>query len=140
MPKTSGSWMWRGLAMSVMAVVVLVAGSTAIRARQADQAELLMQAARNKQVVEGKLDEAIKIYQDVLAKYEQNRPVAARALAELGQCYEKLGATQTAEARKSIRANRPAVPGAEGTRRAGTGETCRAVRGRRHRHADRRWP
>jgi len=101
MPKTSGSWVWWGMAMSALAVVLLVAGSTAISARQADQAELLMQAARNKQVVEGRLDEAIKIYRDVLARYEQNRPVAARALVALGQCYEKLGTAQTAEARKA---------------------------------------
>ena len=101
MSKTSGSWAWWGMAMSTLTVAVLLAGSTAMSARQADQAEVLMQAARNKQVVEGKLDEAITIYRDVLAKYEQNRPVAARALAALGQCYEKLGATQTAEARKA---------------------------------------
>jgi len=101
MLKTSGSWVWLGMAMSGLAVVVFVAGSTAIAAQQADPAELLMQAARNKQVVEGRLDEAIKIYRDVLAQYEQNRPVAARALVALGQCYEKLGAAQTAEARKA---------------------------------------
>ena len=101
MPKTSGVRVWRGIAMAAVAAVMLVAGPAAMSARQADQAELLMQAARNKQVVEGKLDEAIKMYRDVLAKYEQNRPVAARALAALGQCYEKLGAAQTAEARKA---------------------------------------
>jgi hypothetical protein len=70
-------------------------------AAQADQAEILMQAARNMQIVEGKLGEAIKIYQDVLSKHGQNRPVAARALVAIGQCYEKLGAAQTSEARKA---------------------------------------
>ena len=101
MPKTSRTLGWPGMVMSALAAVALVVGSAALTARQADQAELLMQAARNKQVVEGKLDEAIKIYQDVLAKHAQNRPVAARALAALGQCYEKLGAAQTAEARRA---------------------------------------
>ena len=101
MPKTSGPWeSWR-TGLSAVAVVVLVAGAAAMPAGQADQAEILMQAARHKQVVEGKLDEAIRIYQDVLSKHGQNRPVAARALVAIGQCYEKLGAAQTAEARKA---------------------------------------
>ena len=91
----------RKTSVIVLAVIVLVAGQALVPARQADQAELMMQAARTKQVVEGKLDEAIAIYRDVLAKHQQNRPVAARALAALGQCYEKLGATQVAEARKA---------------------------------------
>lgn len=101
MAKFSGSSVWRGTRMGTVTIVVLVAGAAVLPARQADQAELMMQAARNKQIVEGKLDEAIGIYQDVLTKYEQNRPVAARALAALGQCYEKRGAAQVAEARKA---------------------------------------
>ena len=101
MQKSSGAIVWRAVALSGLAVGLLVAGQSVVRARQAGQAELMMQSARNKQVVEGKLDEAIAIYRDVLAKHQQNRPVAARALAALGQCYEKLGAAQTVEARKA---------------------------------------
>jgi len=101
MLKSGGSCVSWGRAFLALVVVALVAGSTAKSAQQADPAELLMQAARNKHVVEGKLDEAIRIYRDVLARYEQNRPVAARALVALGQCYEKLGAAQTAQARKA---------------------------------------
>ena len=101
MPKTNRSRAWRRIAVVALAVVALVAGSMAVFAQKTDPAELLMQAARNKQVVEGKLDEAITIYRDVLAKYGANRPVIARALVGLGQCYEKLGATQAAEARKA---------------------------------------
>jgi len=101
MPKTNRSRAWWNIAVMALTVVALVAGSMAMFAQKADPAELLMQAARNKQVVEGKLGEAITIYRDVLTKYGTNRPVAARALVGLGQCYEKLGATQTAEARKA---------------------------------------
>ena len=101
MPKTSGPRVsWR-TGLSALAVAVIVAGAAAQPAGQADQAEMLMQAARTKQIVEGKLDEAIRIYQDVVAKHGQDRPVAARALVAIGQCYEKLGAAQTAEARKA---------------------------------------
>ena len=99
-PKTSGRSWWREVA-TAMAAVLLAAGSITISARQASEAEVLMQAARHKQVVEGGLDEAIKIYRDVLVRYGHDRPLAARALVALGQCCEKLGATQTAEARKA---------------------------------------
>lgn len=101
MRQTSERWARGGIAALALAVVTLGAGQALVLARQAGQAELLMQAARNKQVVEGKLDEAIAIYRDVLANHGQNRPVAARALAGLGYCYEKLGAAQTSEARKA---------------------------------------
>jgi len=101
MPKTNRSrawWRFTAMALTAMAMAVV---SIAISAQKADPSELLMQAARNKQVVEGKLGEAITIYRDVLAKYGTNRPIAARALVGLGQCYEKLGSAQTAEARKA---------------------------------------
>ncbi len=101
MRKTRGPKSWWGVAVVALGAVALVAASTAIFAQKADQAEALLQAARAKHVVEGKLDEAVAIYRDVLARYGTNRPVAARALVGLGQCYEKLGAAQAAEARKA---------------------------------------
>jgi len=91
--------MWKNTGRLVL--IAFAAASAAVSAGQPGQAESLLQAARNKAIVEGKLAEAIELYRDVLAKYEQDRPVAARALAALGQCYEKLGAAQTAEARKA---------------------------------------
>lgn len=93
-----------GLGASGLAALgaVALAGTSPQRAGAgSDQAEILLQAARNKQVVEGKLDEAITLYREVVVKYPQNNAVAARALVALGQCYEKLGAAQTVEARKA---------------------------------------
>jgi Tol biopolymer transport system component len=86
-----------------VAVLVALATSTAgvVQAQGADPAGVALQAAKNKQQVEGKLDEAITLYREVIAKYSQNRPVAARALVALGQCFEQLGAAQTSEARKA---------------------------------------
>jgi len=102
MPKTNRSRAWWGVAVMALAVVALVAASAAMSAQKADQPEMLLQAARAKQVVEGKLEEAIKIYRDVLAKYGTNRPVAARALVGLGQCYEKLGDTEARKAYERV--------------------------------------
>lgn len=60
-------------------------------AQQNDQAEVMLQAAQNKQLVDGDLDQAIQMYRKILSEYSSNRPVAAKALVEMGDCYEKLG-------------------------------------------------
>ena len=67
-------------------------------AQKDDQAEVLMQAAHQKQLVEGQLEEAIQLYKRVVQEHAGNRALAAKALLEMGQCYEKLG---NAEARKA---------------------------------------
>jgi tetratricopeptide (TPR) repeat protein len=55
------------------------------------QAEILFESAKQKEVVEGKLQEAIQLYQRIVQDFAANRPVAAKALLRMGQCYEKLG-------------------------------------------------
>jgi Tol biopolymer transport system component len=67
-------------------------------AQKDDQAEVLMQAAHQKQLVEGHLEEAIQLYKRIVQEHSGNHAVAAKALLEMGQCYEKLG---NAEARKA---------------------------------------
>ncbi len=79
----------------------ILAGSLAASfaiAQKDDQAEVLMQAANHKQLVEGQLEEAIQIYKRIVQEHSGNRALAAKALLEMGQCYEKLGNT---EARKA---------------------------------------
>jgi Tol biopolymer transport system component len=67
-----------------------------------DEAEVLLQAARHKELVAGELENAIGIYKKVLADHAGNRPVAARALVGLGQCYEKLGQQGAREAYERV--------------------------------------
>jgi len=45
---------------------------------------------------EGDLDEAIRLYKQIVAEHKDDRALAAKALLQMGGCYEKLG---TAEAR-----------------------------------------
>ena len=47
--------------------------------------------------------EAIKLYQTIVQKYGTDKKLAAKALVQMGQCYEKLGST---EARKATAASR----------------------------------
>jgi Tol biopolymer transport system component len=63
-----------------------------------EKADVLLAAAEHKQLVDGDLEAAIRDYKKILADYATNRPIAAKALLELGECYEKLG---SAEARKA---------------------------------------
>jgi len=81
----------------VMILAALLTASSAI-AQKDDQAEVLMQAAHQKQLVEGQLEKAIQLYKRIVQEHSENHAVAAQALLEIGQCYEKLGNT---EARKA---------------------------------------
>jgi Tol biopolymer transport system component len=86
-----------GRLLAVTIVAGLLTGSFAI-AQKDDQAEVLMQAAHQKQLVEGQLEEAIQLYKRIVQEHSGNHAVAAQALLEIGRCYEKLGNT---EARKT---------------------------------------
>jgi Tol biopolymer transport system component len=65
-------------------------------AQKSDRADLQLQAAINKEVVEGDLKGAIEQYRKVTQS--ANRAIAAKALMRMGQCYERLG---DSEARKA---------------------------------------
>src|SRR5713226_6468187 len=86
-----------GWFLALMVLAGLLAAPLAI-AQKDDQVEVLMQAAHQKQLVEGQLEEAIQLYKRIVEEHGGNRAVAAQALLEMGQCYEKLGNT---EARKA---------------------------------------
>ncbi len=66
--------------------------------QQDRQAEVLLGTALHQEEAEGNLEAAIETYKKILAEYPDNRPVAARALLQMGRCYEKLGQD---EARKA---------------------------------------
>ena len=83
----------------------ILAGSLAASfaiAQKDDQAEVLMQAANHKQLVEGQLEEAIQIYKRIAQEYASNRALAAKALVQMGQCYEKLGKTEARKAYERV--------------------------------------
>jgi Tol biopolymer transport system component len=56
--------------------------------------EKQLQAAINKEVVEGDLAGAVELYRSVIVENGGNRPIAAQALLRLAGCYEKLGQSQ----------------------------------------------
>jgi Tol biopolymer transport system component len=80
----------------VIAIVVGLLGALALAQSQGG-ADRLMQQARTKAVVEGKLDEAVKLYAEVATKFAGDRATVVRALIEMADCYEKLGQTKARE-------------------------------------------
>ncbi|MEZ5398949.1 MAG: hypothetical protein R2729_04715 [Bryobacteraceae bacterium] len=64
------------------------------------QAEKMLEAARQKEVVDGDLKAAITQYEQLARG--SNRAVAAKALVRLGQCYEKLGSTEARNAYERV--------------------------------------
>ena len=67
-----------------------------------DQAEVQLKAAMHKELVDGDLKGAIEQYQKILASFGSNRAVGAKALVQMGQCYEKLGKTEARNAYERV--------------------------------------
>jgi Tol biopolymer transport system component len=77
----------------ILMIVLTLALSTAV-AQKRDQGELQLKAAIQKETVDGDLKAAIAEYQKLIKSGTASRPVKARALLQLGGCYEKQGDNQ----------------------------------------------
>src|SRR5437660_12835582 len=84
-----------GLTVLMITTAVFTLVSGAVLAQNGND---LFQQALVKERTEGNLTEAIKLYQTIVQKYGADRKLAAKALFQIGQAYEKLG---NAEARKA---------------------------------------
>jgi len=62
----------------------------------------LYQKALVKERAEGKLEEAIKLYQQIVQDQAGNHALAAKALLQMGQCYEKLGKDEARKAYQKL--------------------------------------
>jgi WD40-like Beta Propeller Repeat len=81
----------------VAVTLALLVGSH-VAAQRVSETELLFREALHKQQVEGDLGGAIKLYQRIVSSPTAARAVVAKALLQLGDCYEKQG---NAEARRA---------------------------------------
>jgi len=73
--------------LSVLALSILGLLSGSIQ----QTAEQLYQSGIYKEEVEGELEKAIEIYEQILEDFPENQAIAAKALYHIGLCYEKLG-------------------------------------------------
>lgn len=76
------------LAIALGLLLVLMPNTAA---QKAQSAEVLLGEALHQEEVEGNLEAAIETCKKILAGYPDNRPIAAKALLQMGRCYEKLG-------------------------------------------------
>ena len=83
---------WMVCVLFAIAVLAAVAG-----ARPQGGYDLYQQAL-SKERAEGKLAEAIALYERVVRESGSDRPLAAKALLRLGECHEKLGDTESRKA------------------------------------------
>jgi Tol biopolymer transport system component len=81
--------------MKKLLIAILAASVLAVGTQSGND---LFQKALLMERTEGNLPEAIKLYQRIVDKYAGDRKLAAQALMQMAQCYEKLG---QAEARKT---------------------------------------
>ena len=81
----------------LMALAFAATLASSVVAQQRD-AEVALQQAMQVEQVQGDLERAIRLYQDIIAHHGDARAVAAKALLQLGQCYEKLGRTEAMNA------------------------------------------
>ena len=70
-------------------------------AQKPGRAEVSLEAAAKKEMVDGDLKGAIALYREIIATYAADHAVAAKALVRMGQCYDKLGDLEAGEARKA---------------------------------------
>jgi tetratricopeptide (TPR) repeat protein len=84
---------WR-LLWTLLAITTL----STVMASQTPSGHALFEQALAKEGVEGNLPEAIRLYERVVAEFSSDRALAARALVQVGQCYEKLGRDEAVKA------------------------------------------
>ncbi len=94
----------------ILAVAFLAGTSSAGHARldlSQQTAEDLFQTALLKKEAEGDLAGAIKIFQEILAKFPARRDVGAKAQLQIGLCYQKLGNEEAEKAFQRVIDNYP---------------------------------
>ncbi len=70
-------------------------------AQKTSRADVALEAAAKKELVDGDIKGAIGQYKTIIAAFASDHVVAAKALVRMAQCYEKLGDLEAGEARKA---------------------------------------
>ena len=84
---------WERAVYTVVVLLVGLIASVQLQANNNQKAEMLLQEAEHKASLEGDLEQAIQLCEQILSEHKGNRTVAANALIQMGNCYDKLGRT-----------------------------------------------
>ena len=83
-----------------LTIAIILAGSAHVLMAQSGNDRF--QKALSKERAEGQLDEAIQIYASIVRDFASDRPLAAKALVQIGRCYERLGNAEAARAYQRV--------------------------------------
>lgn len=87
-----------GSFLTTLAFTVVLVFASAWMVQRGDKLEVELKATTQKELIDGDLEGAIAGYKSIVAHAGANRTIAAKALVQMGKCYEKLG---NSEARKA---------------------------------------
>ncbi len=88
----------RHFLIASLAAVFLIPGTASLLVAQTpDSAEVMFEAARQMELLDGDLDAAIAQYEAIVSRYPDRRTVVAEALLRMGNGYEKLGQARARE-------------------------------------------
>jgi len=89
----------RAFTMAVAAVFLIALGSVPALAQSGHD---LFQQALVKERADGDLRGAIGLYERIVGEFSEDRALSAKALVQMGQCYEKLGSTEAEQAYQRV--------------------------------------
>ena len=85
--------------LGLLGIVLLASVSASLLVAQTpDSPEVMLEAARQLEVIDGNLEAAIEQYSAIESRYPDRRAIVAQALLRMGSAYEKLG--QVGDARE----------------------------------------
>jgi len=90
------------LSLSISIVWILLLGAGTAVAQLAEDGYDLFQQALLQETVEGDLERTIELYRRIVENFGDNRPLAAFALIQIGQCWEKLGNAEASKAYEQV--------------------------------------
>ena len=76
---------------AVLLAALAVSAVGSIHAQKTDPAVVKLEAARQKEMLDGDLKGAIEDYRKIVTAAGANRALAAQALVRMAECYQKLG-------------------------------------------------
>ena len=102
----AGTDSWEGT-MRAMTIAVLAASLTVlgITPALAQSGHDLFQQALVKERADGDLRGAIGLYERIVQEFSTDRALSAKALLQMGECYEKLGSTEAQRAYQQVLSN-----------------------------------
>lgn len=88
--------------LGVLFMLSLMGGTTSSEVLDQNTAEMLYEEAMLKKDGDGNLPAAIKLFQQILTEFPQNRKIAGQAQLQIGLCYEKLGESEALKAYQAV--------------------------------------